>query len=49
MNKIILKSGNNRETMDVEKFKFVCYFVAGMTAMVLGFIAIYMVIYFAGR
>jgi hypothetical protein len=49
MNKIILKSGNNREPMDFEKFKFVCYFVAGMTAMVLGFIAIYMVIYFAGR
>lgn len=49
MNKIILKSGNNREPMDFEKFKFICYFIAGMVAMVMGFIALYMVIYFAGR
>lgn len=49
MNKIIVKSGNDREPMDFEKFKFICYFIAGMVAMVMGFIALYMVIYFAGR
>lgn len=35
--------------MSFEKFKFVCYFVAGMTAMVMGFVALYMIIYFMGR
>ena len=49
MNKIIVKSGNDREPMDFEKFKFICYFIAGMVAMVMGFIALYMIIYFAGR
>ena len=49
MNKIILKSGNDREPMDFEKFKFICYFIAGLVALVMGFIALYMIIYFAGR
>lgn len=38
-----------RQPMSDERFKFLCYFVAGMVAMVMGFVAIYMVIYFAGR
>jgi len=46
---IILRSGRNRrEPMDFERFKFICYFAAGMVAMVLGFIALYMIIYFMG-
>lgn len=50
MDEIILRSGKkNREPMSFEKFKFVCYFIAGMVAMVMGFIALYMIIYFAGR
>lgn len=35
--------------MDFERLKFICYFVAGMVAMVMGFIALYMIIYFMGR
>lgn len=50
MEEIILRSGKkNREPMDLEKFKFACYFIAGMVGMVMWFIAVYMVIYFAGR
>lgn len=50
MDEIILRRGkNNREPMSFERFKFICYFIAGMTAMIMGFIAIYMFIYFAGR
>lgn len=49
MDEIILRSGRkDREPMDFERFKFICYFVAGMTAMVMAFIAAYMIIYFAG-
>ena len=40
---------HEREPMDFERLKFLCWFVAGMTAMILGFVALYMVIYFAGR
>ncbi len=47
MDEIILRSGKkDREPMSFERLKFVCYFVAGMTAMVMGFIALYMIIYF---
>lgn len=47
---IILRSGRNRrEPMSFERLKFILYFVAGMTAMVMGFIALYMIIYFMGR
>lgn len=50
MEEIILRSGRkNREPIDFERFKFICYFAASMVAMVMGFIAIYMIIYFAGR
>lgn len=40
---------HERQPMDFERLKFVLYFVAGMTAMVLGFVAAFMVIYFAWR
>ena len=47
---IILRSGRTRrEPMSFERLKFILYFVAGMTAMVMGFIALHMIIYFAGR
>lgn len=45
---IILRNANGREPMDFERLKFILYFIAGMTAMVMGFIALYMVIYFMG-
>lgn len=49
MNEIIVRNDvRNREPMNFERFKFVCYFVAGMVAMVMGFIALYMIIYFMG-
>lgn len=49
MYEIILRSGKkDREPMSFERFKFICYFVAGMTAMVMAFIAAYMIIYFCG-
>ena len=40
---------HERQPMDFERMKFILYFAAGMTAMVLGFIALYMVIYFSWR
>lgn len=40
---------HERQPMDYERYKFTLYFVAGMVAMVMGFVAAYMVIYFAGR
>lgn len=50
MEEIILRSGKKgREPMSFERLKFVLYFVAGMTAMVMGFIALYMIIYFMGN
>lgn len=50
MKEIILRSGKKYlEPMSFENLKFICYFAAGMTAMVMGFIALYMIIYFAGR
>lgn len=35
-----------RAPMDFERLKFVLYFVAGMAAMIMGFMAIFMIIYF---
>lgn len=35
---------HERNPMDYEKFKFICYFFAGMTAMVMGFITVCMLI-----
>lgn len=40
---------HERRPMDYERYKFTLYFVAGMVAMVMGFAAAYMIIYFAGR
>lgn len=40
---------HERQPMDYERYKFTLYFVAGMVAMVMGFAAAYMIIYFAGR
>lgn len=40
---------HERQPMDFERLKFVLYFTAGMTAMVLGFVGAFMIIYFAGR
>lgn len=49
MDEVILRSNKkDREPMSFERFKFICYFVAGMTAMVMAFIAAYMIIYFMG-
>lgn len=49
MDEVILRSGKkNREPMSFERLKFILYFVAGMVAMIMGFIAVYMIIYFCG-
>lgn len=49
MDEVILRSNKkDREPMDFDRLKFICYFVAGMTAMVMAFIAVYMIIYFCG-
>lgn len=48
VNEVILRGNKRREPMDFERFKFICYFIAGMVAMVLGFVALYMIIYFMG-
>ena len=38
-----------RQPMSYERYKFTLYFIAGMVAMVMGFVAFYMIIYFASR
>lgn len=49
MDELILRSGKkNREPMSFERLKFILYFIAGMTAMIMAFIAVYMIIYFCG-
>lgn len=40
---------HDRQPMDYERYKFTLYFIAGMVAMVMGFAAAFMIIYFAGR
>ena len=40
INEVILRSRINREPMDFERLKFLCYFVAGMVAEVLGFVSV---------
>lgn len=35
---------HERRPMDYERYKFTLYFIAGMVAMVMGFVAIYMII-----
>lgn len=48
VNEIVVRSKKEREPMSFERLKFLCYFTAGMVAEVLGFVALFMVIYFAG-
>ena len=38
-----------RQPMSDARYQFTLYFIAGMAAMVMGFVALYMIIYFAGR
>lgn len=49
INEIILRSRRNKKPMDFERLKFLCWFVAGMVAEVLGFIlALIVVLCMAG-
>lgn len=49
INEIILRSRRNKEPMDFERLKFLCWFVAGMVAEGLGFIlALIVVLCMAG-
>lgn len=48
INEIVLRNKPARERMSFERLKFLCYFVAGIIAEVLGFIAVYLIIFFAG-
>lgn len=48
INEIVVRNRPAREPMSFERLKFILYFMAGMTAMVMGFIAVYMIIYFCG-
>lgn len=48
INEIILRSQPNRERMPFERLKYILCFIAGMTAMILVAIALYMIIYFCG-
>lgn len=48
-NEIILRNRRSREPMDFERLKFLCWFAAGMSAMVLGFVlALVVVLCMAG-
>ncbi len=38
INEIIVRSKQGREPISFERLKFLCYFVAGMVAEVLGFV-----------
>lgn len=40
INEIILRNRSAREPMSFERLKFLCYFVAGMVAEVLGFVVV---------
>lgn len=49
INEVILRSRPYHEQMPFEKMKFLCYFVAGMVAEVLGFVlALVVVLCMAG-
>lgn len=39
---------HERQPMSYERYKFTLYFIAGMIAMIMGFVAACMVIYFMG-
>ena len=43
-NEIILRSKPNKEPMDFERLKFLCYFAAGLVAEVLGFILAFVIV-----
>lgn len=44
INEIILRNKPSKEPMSFERLKFLCYFVAGMTAEVLGFVLLPVVV-----
>lgn len=44
INEIILRSKPNREPMSFERLKFLCYFIAGMVAEVLGFVLVFVIV-----
>lgn len=44
VNKIILRSKQENEPMDFERLKFLCCFIAGMVAEVLGFILLLVIV-----
>lgn len=49
INEVILRSKQNKEPMDFERFKFFCNFISGIIAEVLGFtLAIIIVLCMAG-
>ena len=49
VNEIILRNKPDREPMSLERLKFLCYFVAGIVAEVLGFgLALVIVLCMAG-
>lgn len=48
INEIVLRNRPAREPMSFDRLKFLCYFAAGIIAEVLGFIAVYLIIFFAG-
>lgn len=41
---IIIRSGRYREPMDFERLKFLCYFIAGMTAEILGMVILLVIV-----
>ncbi len=44
MDEIRLRSKKDREPMDFERFKFFCWFIAGIIGEVLGFILLLVII-----
>ena len=49
INEVILRTKPNREPMDFERLKFLCYFIAGIIGEVFGFIfAVIVVLCMAG-
>ncbi len=45
IDEVILKSAmNRREPMSFERLKFLCYFIAGMVAEVLGFVLVLVIV-----
>ena len=44
INEVILRSKPNREPLDFERLKFLCYFIAGIIGEVFGFILVLIII-----